>query len=85
MSLVFTPHDAFVMLKDSMTSPEHRIFWAEGLHVHDDQDYAVVVNVRRGFPEYVVAIQFLQPAYDALWRLVFWNNRRLDSMSAKEN
>lgn len=85
MSLVFTPHDAFVMLKDIMNSPDHRIYWAEGLHVHDDQDYAVVFNVLRGFPEYVVCVEFMQPAYDAFWRLVFWNNRRLDSMSAKEN
>lgn len=78
MSLVFTPHDAFVLLKDFMDSPEHRIFWAEGLHAGDDQDYAGVMNVRRGFPEYVVAVQFLPPAYDALWRLIFWNNERLN-------
>lgn len=85
MAMVFTPHDAFVMLKDFMGSPEHRIFWAEGLHRRDDQDYAIVENVRHGFPEYVVAVAYKRPAYDALWRLIMWNNWRLDAMKKEDS
>ena len=75
----FTPRQAFDLLKDWMDDPDYRLYWAESLHDADDGvDLVVVHNEARGFPEYAGVIEYVQPDYDAFWRLAMWNNRRLD-------
>ena len=83
--MFFFPHDAFAHLRPFMKDLDYRIYWAEGLHRDDEQDYAIVENVRRGFPEYVIAVAYVRPGYDALWRLITWNNWRLDALKKEDS
>ena len=81
--LVLDTRETFDLVKEFMADPDYRIYWAEGLHRDDDQDYAVVFDERHGCPEYVVAMDYDRFEYEAFWRLVRWNNWRLDAL--KEN
>ena len=72
------PHEAFAELRELMEDPEYRLYWADDYDRHENQDYIVVFNVADGEVRWVVPVAYYQPEYDAFWRLVRWNNRRLD-------
>lgn len=74
----YTAREAFDMLRDYMADPDYRVYYADALDRHDDQDFAVLFSVADGAICSVVPLDYCQPEYDAFWRLVRWNNHRLD-------
>lgn len=74
----YTPREAFDMLRDYMADPDYRVYYADALDRHDDQDFAVLFNVPDGEIRSVVTVDYDRRSYDAFWRLVRWNNARLD-------
>ena len=76
----YTPHEAFDLLRDWMEDEDYRVYWADALDRHDEQDFAIVFDVPNGEVRHVVPVDYFgcERAYAAFWRLVRWNNRRLD-------
>ena len=74
----YTPREAFDLLRDWMEDDGYRVYWADALDRRDEQDFAVLFSVADGAICSVVPIDYDSRPYDAFWRLVRWNNRRLD-------
>lgn len=74
----YTAREAFDLLRDYMQDPDYRVYYADALDRHDDQDFAVLFNVPDGAICSVVPVDCDRRPYDAFWRLVRWNNSRLD-------
>lgn len=78
---VRAPHEAFAELRPLMADPDYRIYWADDLDCGlEEQDYCVVYVVPDGEVRHVVPVEYYghERAYSAFWRLVRWNNSRLD-------
>lgn len=74
----YTTREAFDLLRDYLADPDYRVYYADSLDRHDDQDFAVLFNVPDGEICSVVPIDYDSRPYDAFWHLVRWNNSRLD-------
>ena len=76
----YTPREAFGLLRDWMEDGGYRVYWADALDRHDDQDFAVLYGVADGEIRSVVPVEYYgcERSYSAFWRLVRWNNARLD-------
>lgn len=77
-AITYTPREAFDLLRDYMADPDYRVYYADALDRHDDQDFAVLFSAADGAICSVVPIDYDSRPYDAFWRLVRWNNSRLD-------
>ncbi len=74
----YSVREAFDLLRDYMQDPDYRVYYADALDRHDDQDFAVLFSVADGAICSVVPVDYDRRSYDAFWRLVRWNNARLD-------
>ena len=76
----YTPREAFGLLRDYMEDEDCRVYHADALDRYDEQDFCVVFSVPDGEVRHVVPVEFYghERAYSAFWRLVRWNNSRLD-------
>ena len=76
----YAPREAFDLLRDWMEDEGYRVYWADSLDRHDEQDFAIVFDVPNGEVRHVVPVEYYghERAYAAFWRLVRWNNSRLD-------
>jgi len=76
----YTPREAFDLLRGILEDPDYRIYHADGYDRHEEQDYCVLFCVPNGEVRHVVPVEYYghERAYSAFWRLVRWNNLRLD-------
>lgn len=76
----YAPREAFGLLRGCMEDEGCRVYWADSADRHVEQDFAIVFSVPDGEVRHAVPIEYYgcERAYAAFWRLVRWNNRRLD-------
>lgn len=76
----YTPREAFGLLRGCLSDPDYRVYWADSADRQVEQDFAIVFDVPDGEVRRAVPIEYYghERSYSAFWRLVRWNNRRLD-------